>query len=62
VHAECLIAIPLDLIALVHELGRDLRADSDGGKRITLTEAEALASRLAAVAEDLVRAIARAQS
>lgn len=53
-----LIAVPLDLLALVRELAHDLRADSDGGKRLTRPEAEALARRLADLADELVRAVA----
>ena len=55
------IAIPLDLVAIIRELAHDVRKDSDGGVKITISEGEAIAGRLADLADHIVRAVAGAR-
>ena len=55
------IAIPLDLIAIIRELAHDARKDSDGGVKITISEGEAIAGRLADLADHIARAVAGAR-
>jgi len=47
------ITIPADLLALVHELAHDLRKDSDGGRKLTVSEALALAEKLLKLGTDI---------
>lgn len=57
-----IILVPLDLIAVIRALVKAARKDSDGGRRVTLAEAEVIAARLADLAEHLRGAVAAARS
>jgi hypothetical protein len=52
-------AIPLDIIELVKDIGQSVSRKSDGGKKITLAEAEEILTDIKTLAEHLAAAIAR---
>jgi len=47
------ITIPADILDVVHELAHDLRKDSDGGRKLTVSEALALAEKLLKLGTDI---------
>ena len=50
--------IPGDALAVLHDISHALREDSDGGKRISIAEAEQIAEALAKLAADIVALVA----
>lgn len=53
-----MLEIPAEVLALAHEIIADLGPHSDGGRKVTLAEGEAIAAKALALAEGIASAIA----
>ena len=56
-----MLQIPGDAIAVFHDLSHAMREDSDGGKKITIAEAEQIVEALAKLGLDIAQMIAKAK-